>query len=38
MASKQNPQKRMILNAFDMNCVVHQNPGMWAQRVVDSDG
>lgn len=30
MTNKQNPKKRMILNAFDMNCVVHQNPGMWA--------
>jgi FMN-dependent oxidoreductase (nitrilotriacetate monooxygenase family) len=30
MANKQIPQKRMLLNAFDMNCVVHQNPGMWA--------
>ena len=30
MANKQNPKKRMILNAFDMNCVGHQNPGMWA--------
>lgn len=30
MTNKQNPKKRMLLNAFDMNCVVHQNPGMWA--------
>ncbi|GAA4046706.1 LLM class flavin-dependent oxidoreductase [Arthrobacter methylotrophus] len=30
MANEQNTKKRMILNAFDMNCVVHQNPGMWA--------
>ncbi|MDR7084791.1 FMN-dependent oxidoreductase (nitrilotriacetate monooxygenase family) [Arthrobacter ginsengisoli] len=30
MANKQNSKKRMILNAFDMNCVGHQNPGMWA--------
>ena len=30
MTNKQNSNKRMILNAFDMNCVGHQNPGMWA--------
>ena len=30
MTNKQNPKKRMILNAFDMNCVGHQNPGMWS--------
>ena len=30
MTNEQNTKKRMILNAFDMNCVVHQNPGMWA--------
>lgn len=30
MTTDQNARKRMILNAFDMNTVVHQNPGMWA--------
>jgi len=23
--------KRVILNAFHMNCVVHQSPGLWTQ-------
>lgn len=25
----QNPTPRVRLNAFDMNCVVHQSPGLW---------
>lgn len=23
-------KKRIYLNAFDMNCMVHQSPGLWA--------
>ena len=26
-----SPQKRMLFNAFHMNCVVHQSPGLWTR-------
>jgi alkanesulfonate monooxygenase SsuD/methylene tetrahydromethanopterin reductase-like flavin-dependent oxidoreductase (luciferase family) len=25
----ETPNPRVRLNAFDMNCVVHQSPGLW---------
>jgi FMN-dependent oxidoreductase (nitrilotriacetate monooxygenase family) len=27
--SKKKPDRQLLLSAFDMHCVVHQNPGMW---------
>lgn len=27
--TKKKPDRQMLLSAFDMHCVVHQNPGMW---------
>lgn len=29
MTAQRQADKQMILSAFDMHCVVHQNPGMW---------
>lgn len=30
-------KKRIYLNAFDMNCVVHQSPGLWTHPKDQSD-
>lgn len=30
MTKNESTERHMILSAFDMNCVVHQNPGLWA--------
>ena len=30
-------RKRIYFNAFSMNCVVHQSPGLWV-RPEESDG
>ena len=27
--TKKKPDRQLLLSAFDMHCVVHQNPGMW---------